>query len=386
METANLETSPIPSCQKPNSGQCCPLCNGRMQETLMANGNARNANSPFCEDCGRRRALCLCSSRLRIDFNPANPAQPCGTSNPGVWRPILFIQPRNVGVCPDFSAGMEGSRHGALPPSMIWVAARNSPVRVLSYNEAAKRFGRLPQWIDHVGRTMHESTFVTRVVIENFKSIAACDVRLGPLTFLVGPNGAGKSNFLDALNFVRDGLVHSLDFGIRKRGGFHRLWHYPRLVGNHLAIALNLTLRTGVSAAYSFRMRVAEMGPVGWRWEVVEEECRVGSDFFHLKDGQIASSMGSRPVPSLDRLFLVLASGQSAFREVFDALSDMQFYHLLPSSIPDIDTYDAQDRSSFRRQQPGQRFEGNAARGRGRASSYRGILEGGASHLGKNQR
>ena len=160
----------------------------------------------------------------------------------------------------------------------------------------------------------------------------------------MGPNGAGKSNFLDALNFVRDGLVHSLDFAIRQRGGFHKLWHYPRLVGNHLAIALHLTLRTGISASYSFRIRVAEMGPVGWRWEIVEEECRVGPDFFHLKNGQIHSSMGSRPVPSLDRLFLVLASGQSTFREVFDALSDMQFYHLLPGSIPDIDTYDAQSR------------------------------------------
>jgi hypothetical protein len=40
------------------------------------------------------------------------------------------------------------------------------------------------------------------VVLENFKNIAFCDVRLGPLTFLVGPNGSGKSNFLDGLRYV----------------------------------------------------------------------------------------------------------------------------------------------------------------------------------------
>jgi AAA15 family ATPase/GTPase len=45
---------------------------------------------------------------------------------------------------------------------------------------------------------MTDPTFPTRVKVKNYKSIAACDVALGPLTFLVGPNGAGKSNFLDA--------------------------------------------------------------------------------------------------------------------------------------------------------------------------------------------
>ncbi|MBI3797973.1 MAG: hypothetical protein HY268_13535 [Deltaproteobacteria bacterium] len=44
------------------------------------------------------------------------------------------------------------------------------------------------------------SIFLTRVVLRNYKSIAACDVRLHLLVFLVGPNGAGESNFLDALD------------------------------------------------------------------------------------------------------------------------------------------------------------------------------------------
>ena len=43
---------------------------------------------------------------------------------------------------------------------------------------------------------------VTRIALRNYKSIAACDVQLAPLSFLVGPNGCGKSNFLDALRFV----------------------------------------------------------------------------------------------------------------------------------------------------------------------------------------
>ena len=58
---------------------------------------------------------------------------------------------------------------------------------------------------------------LTRVTIENFKSIAFCDVKLGPLTFLVGLNGAGKSNFIDALRFCRDALRGPLDQAFASR-------------------------------------------------------------------------------------------------------------------------------------------------------------------------
>ena len=49
-------------------------------------------------------------------------------------------------------------------------------------------------------------TFVERVQITNYKSIATCDVSLTPFTLLVGPNGSGKSNFVDALRLVTDSL------------------------------------------------------------------------------------------------------------------------------------------------------------------------------------
>jgi AAA15 family ATPase/GTPase len=39
---------------------------------------------------------------------------------------------------------------------------------------------------------------ITRVRLRNYRSIAECDVQLGPLTILVGPNGSGKRNFLCA--------------------------------------------------------------------------------------------------------------------------------------------------------------------------------------------
>ena len=67
--------------------------------------------------------------------------------------------------------------------------------------------------------TETDSRTITRVRLRNYKSVAACDVELAPLTLLVGPNGSGKSNFLDALRFTAQALRFSLDHALRDRGG-----------------------------------------------------------------------------------------------------------------------------------------------------------------------
>jgi predicted ATPase len=59
---------------------------------------------------------------------------------------------------------------------------------------------------------------ITRVRLKNFRSIAECDVTLGPLTILVGPNGSGKSNFLHALDFLSDALRDGLESALESRG------------------------------------------------------------------------------------------------------------------------------------------------------------------------
>ena len=46
-----------------------------------------------------------------------------------------------------------------------------------------------------------------RVRLTSFRSIAECDVELGPLTLLVGPNGSGKSNLLHALDVILAGCA-----------------------------------------------------------------------------------------------------------------------------------------------------------------------------------
>ena len=89
---------------------------------------------------------------------------------------------------------------------------------------------------------MKDSTFITRVILKNYKSIAACDVQLQPLTFLVGRNGSGKSNFLDSLRFVADALNFSLEHAIRDRGGINDVRRRSRGHPNHFSIRLEFAL------------------------------------------------------------------------------------------------------------------------------------------------
>src|SRR6266508_1149792 len=116
-----------------------------------------------------------------------------------------------------------------------------------------------------------DSTFLTRVVLRNYRSIAACDVRLGPLMFLVGPNGAGKSNFLDALRFVADGLRTSLDHALRDRGTIKEVRRRSGGHPNHFAIRFDFSLRSGEFGHFSFRIGAKPAGA----FEVQDEECRL---------------------------------------------------------------------------------------------------------------
>ena len=194
---------------------------------------------------------------------------------------------------------------------------------------------------------MSDSTFITRVVLKNYKSIAACDVQLRPLTFLVGPNGAGKSNFLDSLRFVADALNSSLDHAIRDRGGINDVRRRFRGRPYRISIRLDFTLPENSTGHYTFC--IGDRPPGGY--EVQREECRVSSlqipiheEYFHVENGTVTeTSVKVAPAATTDRLYLVNASGLKEFRPVYEALSQMGFYSLNPDKIRDLQAPDPGD-------------------------------------------
>ena len=194
---------------------------------------------------------------------------------------------------------------------------------------------------------MKDATFITRVVLKNYKSIAACNVRLGPLTFLVGRNGSGKSNFLDALHFVADALNMSLDHAIRDRGGINDVLRRSSEHPDHFSIRLEFALPKGVTGHYAFQIR--KRSPGGY--EVQTEECNIqnepcctSEEYFRVESGTVTgTSVKVLPAAATDRLYLVNASGLPEFRPVYDAFSRMGFYNLNPDKIRDLQDLDPGD-------------------------------------------
>lgn len=201
---------------------------------------------------------------------------------------------------------------------------------------------------------MSYPTFIRRVALKNYKSIAACDVRLQSLTFLVGRNGAGKSNFLDALRFVADALNSSLDHAIRDRGGINDVRRRSRGHPNHFSIRLEFALPEGSTGYYAFRIASRPRGNghdrVRGGYRVQTEECRIQNEkhltpeeYFRVDDGTVDTSVNVAPAATSDRLYLVNASGLPEFRPVYDAFSRMGFYNLNPDRIRDLQAPDPTD-------------------------------------------
>ena len=183
---------------------------------------------------------------------------------------------------------------------------------------------------------MPKPPFIHRVKLRNYKSIARCDVELGPLGILVGPNGSGKSNFLDALSLTHQALDMTLDHALRERGGVNEV---RRRSGGHpsnFAIELHFTLPDGArQGMYAFEVTSQRNGG----FAVLNEHCSVGAleaigepTRFKVKEGEIVdSNLDVRlPRPVSDRLFLVSASNVEEFRPVYDALTSMAFYSFAP--------------------------------------------------------
>ena len=185
---------------------------------------------------------------------------------------------------------------------------------------------------------------ITRVVLRNYKSIAACDVAPAQLTFLVGPNGSGKSNFLDALRFVSDSLRHSLDHALRDRGGINEVRR--RSSGHPTHFGMRVEFDVGMATGhYAFTVSAKQGGSYGLK----EEECVVlpkddgPAQYYRVSSGKVRSSVSTFPAVSPRRLALVSASGLPAFRPVYDAFSRSGFYNLNPAAIRTMQSPDPGD-------------------------------------------
>lgn len=75
---------------------------------------------------------------------------------------------------------------------------------------------------------------LSRIKIEGFRSIKACDLNLSDLNVLIGANGAGKSNFIGFFRLIQQMLEGNLQHFVSKSGGPDSLLHFGRKKTEHL--------------------------------------------------------------------------------------------------------------------------------------------------------
>ncbi|MFH1010373.1 MAG: AAA family ATPase [bacterium] len=188
---------------------------------------------------------------------------------------------------------------------------------------------------------------IRQVHVQNYRSLAKAWVTLEPLTVLVGPNGTGKSNFVDALAFVKDCLSESISSALQKRGGFwwtRTRWFAPP-ESKSMGFRLVLDLESDIQADYAFEL-VEELNDTP-AVRILRERCSVqsadGSHTFEVQGGEFTTPVpGIRPAVSPERLALTVVSAIKEFQPVYNFLTTMRFYSIVPERLRE-----------FRRSEPG---------------------------------
>ena len=189
--------------------------------------------------------------------------------------------------------------------------------------------------------------FISRVQLKNFKSIADCDVRLGPLSVLVGPNGAGKSNFLDALRFVAQAMATDPDWAIASRGGLSEILHRGQVQAESFSVDLEVTVPWGATpeqwarGRYGFEIAAADRPgrrPFLIRAEHCLLEWQDRADGFTVLEGHVQDRRSPVPESDIDpeRLYLPLASARPNLAPLYAALRGMYFYDPDPNKLREL--------------------------------------------------
>ncbi|OGL17401.1 MAG: hypothetical protein A3K12_12630 [Candidatus Rokubacteria bacterium RIFCSPLOWO2_12_FULL_71_19] len=188
-------------------------------------------------------------------------------------------------------------------------------------------------------------SWITEVQIENYRSLAHVVVPLSRLTVLVGPNGSGKSNFTDALRFVADSLNGTLSLALKQRGGIGAVRRISAGHPNNFGVRLRANLSDDPLVDFSFEIAAASPG----NFVVRRERCEVRRLFqvnaaYEVQNGEFTAQVpGIRARIEPDRFALTILSATEEFRPVFDFLSRMRFYSLVPDRIREIQDPDAGD-------------------------------------------
>ncbi len=183
---------------------------------------------------------------------------------------------------------------------------------------------------------------ITRLQVQNFKSLRKLDIPLGPLNVLVGSNMAGKSNIIDALWFLQQAFfpeagTQGISYALAQRGGPSEvLWKG----GEDKLLTIGIEVRDETDPGTTFKYLLEIIAGAGNFMTIQNESLkvsRVGIDFDLLRYEGGMAWLTNADGKDLGRANY---SGSSAFQyaapnwdgyRLYENLKQWRFYRLIPA-------------------------------------------------------
>jgi len=172
----------------------------------------------------------------------------------------------------------------------------------------------------------------SRLILENWRNFAQCDVQLQRRAFIVGPNASGKSNLLDAFRFLRDIVATGGGFqeAVQKRGGVSSLRCLTARRYPDISIAVVLG---------------SESEPTVWQYELHfgqgnRQRPVVKREYVAARGECLIERPNEADRKDKERLtqtYLEQVSVNKDFRDVADFFGSVRYLHIVPQLIREPD-------------------------------------------------
>jgi len=175
--------------------------------------------------------------------------------------------------------------------------------------------------------------FFTKMIIENFKSIASAEIDFAPFTILVGANASGKSNLINAFKFLSNIATEGIENAVALQGGIPYLTNMSLPKGSPIEISFSLDISNEGWIRYtenkSFALEVQKIdyhfmiqpNLKGGGYHIVEDELILTFDCLHVDP----SAKGKDRYTPLNAKYTFVAEKKTAksniqLRNTFDPL------------------------------------------------------------------
>jgi len=162
---------------------------------------------------------------------------------------------------------------------------------------------------------------ISRIEIENFKSIRKLDLPLNNINILIGANGAGKSNFIQFFNLLNNLVLQGLQNYVATNGGADNILYFGRKNSEYLAgnIVSNID-------SYQFKLTPTINNKFFFTSEISKH-------FTKENNSIISNELKTAHEESIWHIFLKEDDVSDNIKYLFDSISKLKIYHFNDTSV-----------------------------------------------------